>query len=578
MSISKQHQQKTNDSSGAVSLWRTSLPTILTVVLILLIIANGTLYFTRIDLTEDNVYSISEVSRNLFLEIEDQVHISYYLSNRLRSRAAEVDQISDLLYQYAAFSRGRITVEVTDPTELGITQDVEAAGVVPRQIQVIEDDQQSIAVVYSGIVISYLDRSETLPFIIEPSALEYELSSAIRALIRDSERILSVLVGNDRESLDQNYPFIREQLGQLYEIKSVLPGEPVSSQSSALVVLGAGALTEDDVYYIDQFIMSGGKTLFAIDAVKVNADLSFFAFPIGDAPLFDALERYGLTIEQSLIADTYNLRIPIQRQTGGSVVIQQLSDYPYWIALLGGGANLDHPITARFPGVDLFWASPITLNNPDDPRVTPLLYSSPNSWIVPGPSFSTNPQEAQGVLALPDAETTGEHLVGVIVEGQIDSAFDGLPETVREETPDLAYSPRTDQGSIIVISDADFPSLLSQFTQSFHNFTFFQDLVGWLVNDDDLLTIRTRANRDVRLNALLPEQKVRVGQFAMLVNVFVVPFALALFGIIRALLRRKSEALSIATAITGAKARAGKQPVRIKAKSTPKDTDRGKES
>ena len=524
---------------------RRALPIILTCALMLLIIANSTLYFTRVDLTEDNVYSISEVSRNLFLEIDDQVHIGYFLSNRLRSRAAQVEQIADILNQYAAFSRGRITVEVIDPGEQGIAQDVEAAGISPQQIQVIEEDQQSVAVVYSGIVLSYLDRSETIPFIIEPNALEYELSSAIRALINDSERMISVLVGSERAGLDQNYPFIREQLGQLYEIENVFPGEPISNSSSALLVLGGGGLTEDDVYHIDQYVVNGGKTLFAVDGVSVNVDLSFFAFPVGDLPIFAAFDSYGFAIEQSLIVDGQNLRIPIQRQTGGNVVVQQLVDYPYWIALLGGGVNADHPITARFAGVDLFWASPIILNNVDDPRVTPLLRSSPDSWIIPGPQFNTDPQEAVALLAFPDPNPQ-QHLVGALIEGRIESAFDSLPAAVAEQNPDIVHRSHTDDGAIIVVSDADFPSILPQFTQSFHNFTFFQDTIGWLVNDDDLLTIRTRANRDVRLNALGPEQTVRAGRLALVINLLIVPIGVALFGIVRSFVRRRNESISVA--------------------------------
>lgn len=526
--------------------WRFSLPSVLTIILMLLCVINGSLYFTRIDLTEDNVYSISEASRNLFLEIEERVHITYFLSNRLRSRSAVVEQISDLLYQYAAFSRGQITVDVIDPTEQEIIEQAEGAGVLPRQIQVIEEDQQSVAVIYSGIVISYLDRIETIPFILELNSLEYELSSAIRALIRDSERIIAVLVGNDRLTLDQGYPFIREQLGQLYKIESVLPGEPISSENSALLVLGAGGLSESDIYYVDQYLINGGKVLFAIDGVNVNIDLSFFSFPVGDLAIFDAFERYGFTIGQTLIADPQNLRIPVQRQTGGNLVVQELAEYPFWPTLLGSGANLDHPITARFPGVDLFWTSPIMLNDANDPRVTPLLRSSINSWIVEGPMFNTNPREASGLLFFPDTANAQQHLVAMLLEGEVESAFDAPPEAVLSENPDITHTPQTDNGAFIVVSDADFPGLLPQFTQSFYNFTFFQNAIGWLVNDDDLLTISTRANRDVRLNALEPEQRVRAARLATTVNVALIPLGIALFGIIRSIVRKRSAAISVA--------------------------------
>lgn len=523
-----------------------TIRTLLTLLLVVLVLANSFLYFTRIDLTEEKVFSISKVSRNLFLEIDDQVHIAYYLSNTLKSRAAEIQQIADILYQYAAFSRGKISVNVIDPAESGIAEDVEAAGVLPRQIQVIEENQQSIAVVYSGIVLSYLDRSETIPFIIETASLEYELSSAIRKLVRDEQQVLGILVGDDRKSLQQNYPFVNNQLRQLLELQEFFPGEEISRDISAVAVLGASALNATDMYEIDQYLMSGGNVFLAVDGVNVNIDISFLANQVGALPVFDVLQKYGIVITQELIADAYNLRIPVQRQTGGNLVVQQLLNYPYWITLLGGSADTEHPITARFAGLDIYWASPITLVNADDARITPLLHTSPESWLISEPPFYTEPQQAFAITGSADTSENAMHTVGVIIAGTINSGFSETPAAIQEERGGYQHIATTDQGKIIVISDTDFIGVLNQYTQSFHNYTFFQDAVSWLVNDDDLITIRTRANRDIRLNALDEEQTISVGRAAALFNIFIIPFAIALFGIIRFLIRRKQETLPVA--------------------------------
>ena len=253
--------------------------------------------------------------------------------------------MADILHQYAAYSRGRIRVQVIDPGAEGVSQDVEAAGVIPRQIQVIEEDQQSVATVYSGIVISYLDRNETIPFIINTASLEYELSSAIRALVRNEQQVVGVMVGDDRKSLEQNYGFISQQFGNLFDIEQLFPGEDISDELSAVVVLGAGALDRTDLYHIDQYVMSGGRLFFAVDAVNVNVDLSFFAASYGELPVYDVFEKYGVRVRESLVADEFNLRVPVQQQTGGNLVVQQLVSYPYWVTLLGNSVNPDHPIT-----------------------------------------------------------------------------------------------------------------------------------------------------------------------------------------------------------------------------------------
>ena len=134
---------------------------VLTVGIVVLVALNSTLFFFRLDLTENKAFTISEVSRNLVSEIPQQVSITYYISDRLRNRAPETQHIVDILNEYAAYARGTITVDVVDPQKKGMTDRVEELGVVPQQIQVIEQDEQSLARVYSGIVINYLDRQET---------------------------------------------------------------------------------------------------------------------------------------------------------------------------------------------------------------------------------------------------------------------------------------------------------------------------------------------------------------------------------------------------------------------------------
>ena len=87
---------------------------VLGLVLILLIGLNASRFFLRIDLTKNKAFTISKVSRELFRDIPDRVYITYYVSDKLKSLYPFPFQIEDLLYEYAAYSRGTIKVEVVD--------------------------------------------------------------------------------------------------------------------------------------------------------------------------------------------------------------------------------------------------------------------------------------------------------------------------------------------------------------------------------------------------------------------------------------------------------------------------------
>lgn len=97
----------------------------------------------------------------------------------------------------------------------------------------------------------------------------------------------------------------------------------------------------------------------------------------------------------------------------------------------------------------------------------------------------------------------------------------------------------------MVVADADFlKSRLIRATQSGHNLGFIESSAQWLTNDEDLLEIRTRAARDLRLNAFEdPAQKRAFVVFAQALNIYVVPAMVIVIGIVRFLRRRRRAAV-----------------------------------
>ena len=152
--------------------------------------------FFRIDMTRDRAYTISEASRNLHREISDVVTITYFVSDRLSYAHPLPGEIADLIREYASHSRGRIRFIQRDPSRAEITREVEALGIIPQRIQVVERNETTVATVYSGILIEYLDRESVMPVVFSLETLEYDLSSRIRSLVRNTERVLGVIVAD----------------------------------------------------------------------------------------------------------------------------------------------------------------------------------------------------------------------------------------------------------------------------------------------------------------------------------------------------------------------------------------------
>jgi ABC-type uncharacterized transport system involved in gliding motility auxiliary subunit len=504
----------------------------------------------RLDLTKNKAHTISKVSRNLYAEIPDYVHITYYLSGKLKTIIPSPGEIEDTLREYAAHSKGRIRVTVRDPVKGNLSMVAEEFGLQPRQVQTVEKDQASLVTVYSGIVIEYLDKTEVLPWVISTDTLEYDITSRIRSMVMDTERRLGVIVGDSYRQWREDFSFLNQTLAEAgYMVRLVPPGDEIPESLPAVFVLG-GAEDFDEwaLYRIDRYIQLGGKVLFAVKGVYVDtASGSIEARPFvmhNAQGLLDMIASYGITIKQELVLDRNALTLQYQTRLPSGAVQFRIVRYPLWIGVLADNGNPDHPVSAAFTGLDLYWPSPLELHPPSQVEAVPLFKSTKDAWLMKE-SFNTNP-EIGYLLEKDAAETRGEKILGASLNGLIPGFFSGKPKPVRagsdsvpefDELPDM---PRQASPSrIIVVGDTDFATNIINATGARHNLDFFQRAADWLSSDDDIIGIRNRQPYVGRLDKIAePQRRAAAMRFAQVLNVAVIPILVIAVGIVLSSRRR----------------------------------------
>lgn len=482
---------------------------ILTMVLLLMIWLNSAHYFARIDLSADRTHSLSPVSRNLVRELGQPVRVTYYLSDRLRARAPETELLIDLLREYATHSRGMVSLSILDPVIAGLTADAEALGIVPQQIQVIERDQQSLATVYTGVVIEYLDRRRVLPVVFDPSTFEYDVTSAIRNLVSDRTPVIGILLGRREETPEREYQILVGELGRTHLLRRIEIGEPIPPTIDALFVVGARDIGPAAAEPIREFLDSGGNALFAVSGVDVDLDTPALPAETASGSLFDLLRERGVNVRHELVLDRAHRTIPVTQEIG-TARVQTLQPYPHWISVTA--ANPDHPVTAGFSELDLFWSSPIDVGLADDNRIEVLLETTGQAWLM-GEPFITAPQQAAGFER--DARATrGRYVLGVAL---------------------------THPGRVVVIGDDNFLSNLIHYTGSAHNIDVVERIAGWLTLDDDLASLRARPRGERRLDRIDdPARRLRVGRTAAVLNTVLVPVVVVVGGVVLNIRRRRT--------------------------------------
>jgi ABC-type uncharacterized transport system involved in gliding motility auxiliary subunit len=501
----------------------------------------------RLDLSADGANTLSKASRQLFKEIPEQVRITYYISPTLSDRHPGPRSVEGLARSLAAASHGKIVFDAADPAAGKKESTVEALGVSPQRMQVVEKNEQRVALVYSGIVIQYLGRTQVLPFVLSTDTLEYDLVKGIKAAVADKKQVASILIGDADKSLANDFQTLSAALQKSgWDAKEVHLGEAIPPETGVLLVLGNNAIDDYDAYRIDAYLASGGRALFAVKGVDVQVRQGLSASPLKNDALLRALESYGVKVDRDLVLDASALTAPFQTNSpfGGQAI--SYVRYPPWVMTRPENRDQKNPLTAHSAGLDLFWPSPLEFQPRAGVESASLVKTTPKAWLQKN-RFAIAPED-QGQYAAEAGSTTGQYLLAASLSGVLPSAYAGKGVPTRAGAAALPALPQGSRASrIIVVGSSDFANDLMTITESTFNASFIVSAADWLSSGDDLVAIKTRGTRDTRLGKVQdPDARSALISLAYAINLVLVPLLVLAFGFTRSYRRRrlaKDEAL-----------------------------------
>jgi gliding motility-associated transport system permease protein/gliding motility-associatede transport system auxiliary component len=164
----------------------------------------------RLDLTAQQEYSLSAVTRDLLNNLQEPLLIRGYFSDRTHPLLAPlVPTIRDMLDEYRIASNGKVEVEIVDPLK-DPEKEAEASqtyGIQPTPLQIADRYGASVVNAYFDILVRYGDQHEVLNFrdLIEilqsrtgqPEVrlrnLEYDLTRTVKRAIYGFQSIDAVL-------------------------------------------------------------------------------------------------------------------------------------------------------------------------------------------------------------------------------------------------------------------------------------------------------------------------------------------------------------------------------------------------
>jgi ABC-2 type transport system permease protein len=448
-------------SHGREEYGRLRVGAAIVVVLVLVLNLLGSRVRGRIDLTANDLYTLSGGTRDLLRDLDDIVQIKLFASRELTPEIQlQLRDVRDLLADMRRASSGNLLVSDRDPDS-----DPEAAteatelGIYPIEFNVLRDDNFEVRQGYYGFAIEYAGESEVTPLVQRTDDLEFRIASQIRSMTTDERPGVSFMSGFGAKEVSE-IPGLRESLADRYTLGSVdVAGDSAASipdSTAVLVVAGpTQPLDSAALARVGEFMDRGGAALMLLEPVLLNPQ-SPVPLPVSTG-LDGLLADRGIRLSDGLVVDLASSeRVSLGRQGLFNVI----SPYPLWPIVRPAS---DHPATAGLNGLTLGWAAALEVDQ-EAQGVTPLWETSDN-----------------GALSPMDAPITPDR----------DWVFPPEELGVRVVAASLLPPEGDGSGRLIVVGDASFAE--PNYTQSNPaNLVFIANAVDWLAQDEALINIRSK--------------------------------------------------------------------------------------
>jgi ABC-type uncharacterized transport system involved in gliding motility auxiliary subunit len=465
-------------------------------------LSNATLRGLRLDLTQNQLYSLTPGTQQVLKELKEPINLYFYFSRDAAAKQSPLilpyaTRVREFLEEIAARSGGKVHLRVVDPQAFSEDED-RAAEFGLQSLQAGGGDA-----LYFGLAgTNSTDGRSAIPsFQTEREEfLEYDVAKLIHELGTPKKPVIGLLSSLPMQGqfdpmsgrMSDPWPII----GQIQQIFTVHPVtadvDHIDRDVDVLMVVHPKQLATKTLYAIDQFVMRGGKLLLFVDP-DAGADTS--GQDPGN-PLAGAMANHSSTLEPLLAAWGVNYdagQVVGDLQLGLEVRSSMQAPPTRHIGILGlHHADMDPKdvVTASLEVINMATAGALSARPGAKTTFAPLLLSSTNAALMPAERFNS--------LADPSSLRDGfkptgtRYALAARVTGSVDSAFpQGAPPDKKPAAgappaePPLAHLAKsTSPANIVIVADTD---LLMDYMWVQTRELFGQKIAQAFANNGDLV-------------------------------------------------------------------------------------------
>ena len=490
---------------------RSTLATIAVIVAVVLflsvnLIASLAFETARIDLTENQIYKVSDSTRAVLESVDQPINLRLYLSSGLIAEEPNArvyaDRVTEMLRTYEQLSGGLVQFEQIDPVPFSTAED-RAIGYNLFSLNLSRAGEQG----YFGLVgTNTVDQLEVIRLVspAREAYLEYDLTRMVARLASPTEPKIGVFDGLSlfgSVALGRFPAAMIERLGDDFELEQMATDVTIIPDDiDALVIIHPHNLTPSALYAIDQYVIRGGPVLVFLDVVAEHSPPSptnraLPQFP--DSTLEPLLTAWGVTMLPELVVGDMDMALEVRGEAGDQIVI---AEYPPWLIVDQDNLNRDDVITAQLSLMRISSAGTLQRLANATTVITPLIQTTPESMLY---EQATIMRRFDPTTLITMFEPSGtRQVVAARIVGPVETAFpEGAPpppepredEEAPPEPPELITQ---SVGSIAVVIVADTDMLANDHNvaesggQSTQNSDFVVNALDSLIGGTKLIGLR----------------------------------------------------------------------------------------
>lgn len=426
----------------------------------------------RLDVSKDQRFSLSEQTRKILGGLQADLTLTYVQRNAAASATAK-----DVLREYQSAS-SRVKLEFVDPLKE------------PAKTRALEVTQLPTIVATLGE-----KREKVL------SDGEEDITNAILKLTREVKKTICFASGEGQKDIDDpsemGYSGARAAIQKSqYEVKKVvlLQEQKVPDDCTVLVVAGpSNDLLPEAAGYIKSFVKAGGKALLMSDPAEK-----------APSPNYESVfTEFGVTPGRDVVVDASG----VGQLFGTGPFMPIVTEYP--------PHDVNKDLRGTMSAFDMARSMTPIVPTPDGVVVQELARTTARSWGESDVSL-------QEPIEFSDADKRGPLNLAAAVTVRASSAAAPAPA---EGAPPSPEDEGRKEGRLVFVGDSGFAGNSLLTFQG--NQDLFMNMVSWLAQDADLISIRPKDPDVHKLNLTMNEQR----NF-MIFSLFLLPGFFIVWGIV----------------------------------------------